>query len=183
MRRLILPKKPACAFRGGITRPQEGHRHGCRSAARPRGTAPCAPTTYPCPRCGKAGRRKQVHPSQVRDTAYRGIVLLDIELGAYRARCACCKTFRSQPPGVEAAGRVHQLRPRGRHRPAAGRRHERGTPAPGLAARFPARPVRRLPLKVGGSASRLKSWDGNPRSQMWPCAWQRFGSCILPADG
>jgi len=61
----------------------------------------CAPKTYPCPRCGKPGRRKQVHTRRVRDIAYREILILDIEVGEYRARCACCKTFRAQVAGVE----------------------------------------------------------------------------------
>lgn len=62
----------------------------------------CAPRTYPCPRCGKLGRRKQVHTRRVRDIAYREILLLELEVGEYRARCACCKTFRAQVEGIEA---------------------------------------------------------------------------------
>jgi transcription elongation factor Elf1 len=62
----------------------------------------CAPKTYPCPRCGKTGRRKCTHTRLVRDIAYREVVILEIVVGEYRARCSCCKTFRSQVPGVEA---------------------------------------------------------------------------------
>jgi transposase len=61
----------------------------------------CAPKTFPCPHCGKSGRRKQVHCRRVRDIAYREILLLDIEVGEYRARCSCCKTFRAQIDGIE----------------------------------------------------------------------------------
>jgi hypothetical protein len=61
----------------------------------------CAPKTYPCPRCGKPGRRKQVHTRRIRDIAYREILILEIDVGEYRARCSCCKTFRSQVQGVE----------------------------------------------------------------------------------
>jgi len=61
----------------------------------------CAPKTYPCPHCGKRGRRKTTYPRLVRDIAYGEIVLLDITVGEYRACCACCKTFRSQPVGIE----------------------------------------------------------------------------------
>jgi hypothetical protein len=61
----------------------------------------CAPKTYPCPRCGKHGRRKQTHTRRVRDIAYREILILQITVGEYRARCSCCKTFRSQIEGVE----------------------------------------------------------------------------------
>jgi transposase-like protein len=60
-----------------------------------------APKTYPCPRCGKQGRRKAVHTRRVRDIAYREIVELEIEVGEYRARCRCCKTFRAQVEGIE----------------------------------------------------------------------------------
>jgi hypothetical protein len=61
----------------------------------------CAPKTFPCPRCGKSGRRKQVHIRRVRDIAYREILILELEVGEYRARCSCCKTFRSQIDGIE----------------------------------------------------------------------------------
>jgi hypothetical protein len=41
-----------------------------------------------------------VHTRRVRDIAYREIVLLEIEVGEYRARCSCCKTFRAQVEGI-----------------------------------------------------------------------------------
>jgi hypothetical protein len=62
----------------------------------------CAPKTWPCPRCGKPGRRKQTHTRRVRDLAYHEIVVIELEVGEYRARCCCCKTFRAQVDGVEA---------------------------------------------------------------------------------
>jgi hypothetical protein len=61
----------------------------------------CAPKTFPCPQCGKKGRRKDIHTRRVRDLAYREIVVLEIEVGEYRARCGCCKTFRAQVEGIE----------------------------------------------------------------------------------
>jgi hypothetical protein len=61
----------------------------------------CAPKSYPCPRCGQRGRRKQTHTRRVRDIAYHEIRILEITVGEYRARCGCCKTFRSQVAGVE----------------------------------------------------------------------------------
>jgi hypothetical protein len=61
----------------------------------------CAPKTYPCPHCGKPGHRKDVHTRRIRDIAYREIVILEIEVGEYRAQCSCCKTFRAQPHGIE----------------------------------------------------------------------------------
>jgi hypothetical protein len=61
----------------------------------------CAPKTFPCPQCGTKGRRKDVHIRRVRDIAYREIVVLEIEVGEYRARCSCRKTFRAQVEGIE----------------------------------------------------------------------------------
>jgi hypothetical protein len=61
----------------------------------------CAPSKAPCPTCGKPGRRKTVHNRQVRTIAYKQVVFLDITYGEYRARCECCTTFRTTPPGVE----------------------------------------------------------------------------------
>jgi len=61
----------------------------------------CAPRTYPCPRCGQRGRRKQTHTRVVRDIAYGEIVVLELTIGEYRARCSCCKTFRAQVDGIE----------------------------------------------------------------------------------
>jgi transposase-like protein len=61
----------------------------------------CAPAKAPCPRCGKLGRRKATHNRLVRTLAYKRVVFLDVTYGEYRARCSCCKTFRTTPPGVE----------------------------------------------------------------------------------
>lgn len=60
-----------------------------------------APKTFPCPHCGKRGHRKDVHTRRVRDIAYREIVWFEIEVGEYRSRCSCCKTFRAQVEGIE----------------------------------------------------------------------------------
>ncbi len=61
----------------------------------------CAPKTYPCPDCGKRGWRKQTHTRPVRDIAFCEILILEITVGEYRARCSCCKTFRSRIEGIE----------------------------------------------------------------------------------
>jgi hypothetical protein len=61
----------------------------------------CAPKTYPCPHCGKRGRRRATHTRPVRDIAFQEILILEITVGEYRARCGCCKTFRSRIDGVE----------------------------------------------------------------------------------
>lgn len=61
----------------------------------------CAPQSFPCPQCGKLGRRKDKHTRLVRDLAFGEIVLIELTVGEYRARCRCCKTFRSQVEGIE----------------------------------------------------------------------------------
>src|SRR3954463_11961765 len=61
----------------------------------------CAPSRAPCPECGRLGRRKATHHRRVRTLAYKQVVYLDVTYGEYRARCRCCKTFRTTPPGVE----------------------------------------------------------------------------------
>jgi hypothetical protein len=61
----------------------------------------CAPSNAPCPTCGQPGRHKAIHHRSVRTITYKQVVHLDITYGEYRARCGCCKTFRTTPPGVE----------------------------------------------------------------------------------
>src|SRR3954454_2183368 len=61
----------------------------------------CAPSRAPCPKCGRLGRRKATHHRRVRTLTYKQVVSLDVTYGEYRARCRCCKTFRTTPPGVE----------------------------------------------------------------------------------
>ena len=61
----------------------------------------CAPKTFPCPHCGTRGRRCTTHTRRVRDLAYHEIRMLEITVGEYRARCSCCKTFRSHIDGIE----------------------------------------------------------------------------------
>lgn len=61
----------------------------------------CAPCKAPCPTCGKLGRRKAAHNRRVRTIAYKQVVFLDVTYGEYRARCGCCTTFRTTPPGIE----------------------------------------------------------------------------------
>ncbi len=61
----------------------------------------CAPRFFPCPKCGKPGRRKQIHTRRVHDLAYGVIQIVELKVGEYRARCSCCKTFRAQVQGIE----------------------------------------------------------------------------------
>ncbi len=61
----------------------------------------CAPSQAPCLDCGKLGRCKAIHHRRVRTLACKRVVYLDVTYGEYRARCRCCKTFRTTPLGVE----------------------------------------------------------------------------------
>jgi hypothetical protein len=61
----------------------------------------CAPNSFPCPHCGKRGRRVRTHTRPVRDIAYGEVLIIELTVGEYRARCSCCKTFRSQVEGIE----------------------------------------------------------------------------------
>jgi hypothetical protein len=60
-----------------------------------------APQQAPCPHCGTLGRRKDVQQRTVRGIAYQALLLLHVTTGEYRARCDCCKTFRTQIDGIE----------------------------------------------------------------------------------
>src|SRR5690242_19757730 len=60
----------------------------------------CAPKKAPCPRCGKAGRRKRTCTREVRTVAYKQVAFLRITDGEYAAGCQCCTTFRTTPQDV-----------------------------------------------------------------------------------
>lgn len=61
----------------------------------------CQAKTCPCPDCGKNGRRKEKFCRNVRSIAYGKVLVLEVHYAEYRARCGCCKTFRSSPPGID----------------------------------------------------------------------------------
>jgi hypothetical protein len=60
----------------------------------------CQPQTYPCPNCGRHGRRKRRLHRKVRSLGYGQVVWLHVFYAEYRARCNCRKYFRSCPPDV-----------------------------------------------------------------------------------
>jgi hypothetical protein len=60
----------------------------------------CQPLTYPCPSCGRHGRRKRRLDRKVRSLALGQVVWLHVFYAEYRARCDCRKYFRSCPPDV-----------------------------------------------------------------------------------
>jgi hypothetical protein len=59
-----------------------------------------APRQAPCPRCGCRGRRKRLLCRRVRTLAYRRVAWLEVTYAEYRARCGCCKYFRTWPLDV-----------------------------------------------------------------------------------
>jgi hypothetical protein len=57
------------------------------------------PKYYPCPQCGKKGKRKRVMTRRIPHVAVlhrRSWIVA--EVGVYQARCACCKCC-ALPPG------------------------------------------------------------------------------------
>jgi len=69
----------------------------------------CVAKSHPCPHCGKHSRRVRRLQRRVRSLAYHQGAWLDIRYAEYRARCGCCKTFRSWPLGVPAKADYDEL--------------------------------------------------------------------------
>jgi len=64
------------------------------------------PKYYPCPQCGKTGKRKRVITRRIAHVAAVGCrswIVADV--GLYKARCACCKYFQAPIAGVPRRGR------------------------------------------------------------------------------
>jgi transposase len=61
-----------------------------------------APRRAPCPTCGRLGRRKRLLRRRVRTLAYQRVAWLEVTYAEYRARCRCCKYFRTWPLDVPA---------------------------------------------------------------------------------
>jgi Transposase len=64
------------------------------------------PKHYPCPQCGKKGKRKRVitrRSAHVAALNRRSWVVADV--GVDKARCACCQYFQAAIPGVPPRGR------------------------------------------------------------------------------
>src|SRR5262245_44581690 len=59
-----------------------------------------APARAPCPTCGHLGLRKRLLHRRVRTLAYRRVAWLEVTYAEYRARCGCCKYFRTWPLDV-----------------------------------------------------------------------------------
>jgi hypothetical protein len=65
----------------------------------------CCPKYWPCPQCGKNGRRRQKTIRFIRHIAYGRASWIELRLGIYQARCGCCQSFRSTPEFVPKAGK------------------------------------------------------------------------------
>jgi len=65
-----------------------------------------SPKFYPCPQCGRNGKRKQVVTRQIRHlAAVHRRAWIVARVGVYRARCSCSKYFQAAIPGVPYKGR------------------------------------------------------------------------------
>lgn len=65
-----------------------------------------SPKFYPCPQCGRKGKRKQVITRQIRPiAALHRPAWMVARVGVYRARCGCCQYFQAPIPGVPYKGR------------------------------------------------------------------------------
>ena len=63
------------------------------------------PKFYPCPQCGKKGRRKRVIHRQISHvSALHRRSWIFAEVGVYQSRCRCCQYFQSPIPGVPYKG-------------------------------------------------------------------------------
>jgi Transposase len=64
------------------------------------------PKYYPCPQCGKKGKRKRVMTRRIPHVAVRHRrSWIGAEVGVYQARCACGKYCQAPIPGVPSRGR------------------------------------------------------------------------------
>ena len=64
------------------------------------------PKYYPCPQCGRKGKRKRTLTRRVRHVAaLHRCSWIVAEVGVYQARCTCCKYFQAAIPGVPYRGR------------------------------------------------------------------------------
>jgi hypothetical protein len=63
------------------------------------------PKYYPCPKCRKKGKRKEVIERSVKDIGplYRPS-FIKAKVGVYQARCDCCKFYQAAIPGVPQGG-------------------------------------------------------------------------------
>ena len=62
-------------------------------------TKSCAPKTWPCPVCGRRGRRERTRTRWVRHPAQGREAWWKVTVGVYRAKCDCCRQIMRQVNG------------------------------------------------------------------------------------
>lgn len=66
----------------------------------------CHPKYYPCPQCGRKGKRQRVVTRRIRHlSAVHRRSWIVAQVGVYRARCDCRQYFQAPIPGVPVGGR------------------------------------------------------------------------------
>lgn len=63
-----------------------------------------SPKWYPCPRCGRRGRRKTTYERLWRDIALGQESYVVVMIGVYKARCKCQRYFVSECPDISPKG-------------------------------------------------------------------------------
>jgi hypothetical protein len=58
-----------------------------------------APRKWPCPVCGKPGRRERERTYTVRHLAHKEPVVWEVTVGVHRAKCSCRRTFMRKVDG------------------------------------------------------------------------------------
>ncbi len=58
-----------------------------------------APKRWPCPVCGRPGRRERTRTYTVRHLAHKEPVVWEVTVGVYRAKCRCIRTFMRKVDG------------------------------------------------------------------------------------
>ncbi len=59
----------------------------------------CAPRTWPCPVCGKKGRRERERTYRVRHLAHKRPAFWEVTVGVYKAKCSCRRTIMREVKG------------------------------------------------------------------------------------
>lgn len=76
-----------------------------------------APKSWPCPDCGKRGRRFAFGLRRAVDAELRRPAILEVKIGVYESQCNCQKVFESfhpeLPKGWKFSRRVRELVVRG----------------------------------------------------------------------
>lgn len=59
----------------------------------------CAPRSWPCPHCGRHGRRERTRTYRVHHLAQGRTAFWDLTVGVYKAKCRCCRQFTREVNG------------------------------------------------------------------------------------